>query len=49
MFDKDSKYKLINKISEGAFGTVYNALDTKTGIHYALKQVELTKNTLVNR
>ena len=39
ILSKDSKYKLGGKISEGAFGSLYDIVEMSTGNNYALKQI----------
>ena len=42
-FETRPNYKIINKIGNGAFGSVYKILDTKDNKIYALKKIELDK------
>jgi serine/threonine protein kinase len=30
-FKESSKYKILKRLSQGAFGTIYSAIDTTTG------------------
>lgn len=39
-------YKINNKISQGAFGTVYDGVNTKTGEKIAIKQLFCNKKVL---
>lgn len=41
---QSSKFKTVKKISEGAFGTIYDVIELATGNEYALKQIEVTKD-----
>lgn len=38
----DSRYKLVEKLGDGAFSVVYKALDTKTGEKVAVKVIDKT-------
>ena len=38
------KYELIEKVGQGAFGTVWKAYDKQTGQIIALKVVNISKN-----
>ena len=50
MLDIDSRpnYKIINKLGNGAFGSVYKIVDTNDNKTYALKKIDIDKEVEKN-